>query len=274
MNAPRKRSRSLLSTSVSTISTNLSRSPSPKHISHGHTGQSQSLANLEVDRKRRRSPSTSMSYTSESSHGKVQRVRSRSPDNISRRWKSPVNPNVHRRERDQRRGSRDRATGQEPRRRAYSRSRSASYASDSSFEDYRRRPTHRENRGKRRRHCSRSPDDRGRDRDVEVNRGSRRTKSPYESRDRSQVIKNRKSMTPGIPSRRAEETRGHNNRPSIDRGEHYAKDNDRYGGSARDQGENARPARPPPSAPPPRKDRSLSPFSKRLLLTQAMNMGR
>ena len=56
-------------------------------------------------------------------------------------------------------------------------------------------------------------------------------------------------MTPGIPSRRAEETRGHKHRPSIDRGHSYAKDNDRYGGSARDQDENARPTRPPPSAP-------------------------
>ena len=274
MNAPRKRSRSLSSTSVSTISTNLSRSPSPKHVSYGHTGQSQLLAELNVDRKRRRSPSTSMSYTSESSHGKTQRDRSRSRDNKSPRWRSSVSPDVHKRERDHLRGSRDRATGQEHRRRGYSRSRSISSASDSSFEDYRRRSTHRENRSKRRRHSSRSPDDRGRDRDLEGNRGSRRTKSPYESRDRSQVIKNRKSMTPGIPSRRAEETRGRNHRPSIDRGDKYAKDNDRYGGSARDQGENVRAARPPPSAPPSRKDRSLSPFSKRLLLTQAMNMGR
>lgn len=81
-------------------------------------------------------------------------------------------------------------------------------------------------------------------------------------------------MTPGIPPRQAEESRGQNHRPSIDRGHRYAKDNDRYGGSARDQDENVRPTRPPPSAPPPRKERSLSPFSKRLLLTQAMNMGR
>ena len=274
MNGSRKRSRSLSSTSVSTISTNLSRSPSPKHVSHGHTGQSQLLANLDVDRKRRRSPSTSMSYTSDTSHGKTRRDRSRSRDNNARRWRSSASPDVHRRAIDHRQGSRDRAKGQGHRRRPYSRSRSISYASESSLEDYRKRPTHGENRSKRRRHSSRSPDDRGRDRDLDGNRGSRRTKSPCESRDRSQVIKNRKSMTPGIPSRQVEETRGHNHRPSIDRGHRYAKDNDRYGGSARVQDDNVRSTRPPLSAPPSRKDRSLSPFSKRLMLTQAMNMGR
>lgn len=246
MNGSRKRSRSVSSystNSVSTISTNLSRSPSPKRAGDDHTGHSQLLSHLEVDRKRRRSRSSSMSYTSDSSHGGRQKNRPR--------------------KQAQHQGHR--GTGGQQRRHA--RPRSMSYVADSSPEDNRPRPLHSQDRSKRRRHSSRSPFDRGRD--SFSNRGSRRTRSRSESRDRSQVMRNRKSMTPGL----SRQDDGH--RPTIDRGKsYYSRDNDRYGSSTRDQKENIRGTRPPADAPPPRKERSLSPFSKRLALTQAMNLGR
>lgn len=80
-------------------------------------------------------------------------------------------------------------------------------------------------------------------------------------------------MTPGLPRQDDGYSRP-DYRPPIDRGDSYSKDNDRYGSSARDRKENIRGTRPQPNAPPQRKDRSLSPFSKRLALTQAMNIGR
>jgi len=87
-------------------------------------------------------------------------------------------------------------------------------------------------------------------------------------------MRNRKSMTPGLPSKQNGEFRRHEHRPSFDHNQSYSKDNDRYGGSTRDRRDDIRDNRPPPHAPPPRSERSLSPFSKRLALTQAMNMGR
>ena len=274
MNGSRKRSRSLSTMSVSIISTNISRSPSPKQVAHGHTGQSQLLVNLEADRKRRRSTSTSTYYTSDSSHDSRRRDRSQRRDDKFRRRRSSVSPDGQKREINIQRTSGDQAESPERRRRPYTRPRSISSASQSSFQEYRRRPTHDENRTKRRRHSSRSPNGRGRDRDLYNIRGSRRTRSPSESRHRSQVIRNRKSMTPGVLPRRADESQRQDHQPSIDRRNSYSTDNDRYGGSARDRDENTRPSRPPPSVPTSRKDRSLSPFSKRLALTQAMNMGR
>ncbi len=254
MDGSRKRSRSVSSystNSVSTISTNLSRSPSPKRIGDDHTGQSQLLSHLEVDRKRRRSRSSSMSYTSDSSHGGRRRDRPRAL--------------IRDNSRKQTQHQDQKGSGNQRRRPA--RNRSVSYTAESSPEKTRLRSSHSQDRSKRRRHSSKSPVDRGRD--SFSNRGSRRTRSPSESRDRSQVIRNRKSMTPGI-SRRDD---GH--RPIIDRGEsYYSRDNDGYGGSARDRQETIRGTRPKADVPPPRKERSLSPFSKRLALTQAMNMGR
>ena len=84
--------------------------------------------------------------------------------------------------------------------------------------------------------------------------------------DRSKVARNRNSITPGISSNhdrhsaRSQHARDHERR--------YSNDNERYG--RRDE----KPAQRPPPPPPIRKERSLSPFSKRLALTQAMNMGR
>ena len=267
MNGSRKRTRSTSSyssNSVSTISTNLSRSSSPKLAGLRHTGQSQVFSNLEVDRKRRRSRSSSISYTSGSSHGRQRKdsLRETRGDGYDRHGP----------------GERDagRPLGSERRQREHTRSRSMSYGSQSSMDERRKKSSHSENRGKRRRHSSRSPVDRGRDRVFNSNRGSRRTRSPSESRDRSEVIRNRKSMTPGLPDRqnpKQEKNSRWPEHPNIDRRQSYSNDNDRYGSSARDRNETIRGTRPPPNALPQRKERSLSPFSKRLKITQAMNMG-
>ncbi len=254
INGSRKWSRSISSystNSVSTISTNLSRSPSPKLAGEDHTGHSQLLSHLEVDRKRRRGRSSSMSYTSDSSHGARRRDRPRDMVRDSIQKQTPQQGK--------------RATDGQWRRHA--RARSTSYTAESSPEKTRLRPSHIQDRSKRRRHSSRSPIDRGRD--SFSNRGSRRTRSPSESRDRSQVIRNRKSMTPGLSRRNDEHL------PPSNRGEsYYSRDNDRYGSSVRDQQEDMRETRLPADALPSWKERSLSPFSKRLALTQAMNMGR
>ena len=83
--------------------------------------------------------------------------------------------------------------------------------------------------------------------------------------DRSKIARNRNSITPGVKSnhdryasRRSQHARDYERR--------YSNDDERYG--RRDE----KPAQPIPA--PARKERSLSPFSKRLALTQAMNMGR
>lgn len=259
MNGSRKRSRSTSSSSsnsVSTISTNLSRSSSPKLAGLRHTGQSQVFSNLEVGRKRRRSHSSSISHTSDSSHGRRRENRPRELGIDGWDSKKPGEFDT------------GRQLDHEHRRRRYPRSRSMSYNSHSSADKKRRKSTHTETRGKRRRHSSKSPVDRGRDRDFNSNRGSRRTRSPSESRDRSEVIRNRMSMTPGLPTRRE------SGQDNADRRQSYSNDNDRYGSSARDQDESVRDTRPPSNVLHQRKERSLSPFSKRLKMTQAMNMGR
>ena len=268
MNGSRKRSRSTSSyssNSVSTISTNLSHSSSPHSTGLRHTGQSQLFSNLEVDRKRRRSRSSSISYTSNSSHD---RRREDHPGEMSSDGYGSKEPSQ--------RVTR-RSPGLRRRQRGYTRSRSISYESKSSMDKRRKESLNSEIRRKRRRHSSRSPLDRGRDRDFDNNRGSRRTRSPSESRDRSKVTRNRKSMTPGLParqnSRQDKTSQWPEHLPKADRRQSYSNDNDRYGSSARNRNEAVRGTRPPPTSLPQRKERSLSPFSKRLRLTQAMTMG-
>lgn len=54
----------------------------------------------------------------------------------------------------------------------------------------------------------------------------------------------------------------------------YPTNDDRYAGSSRDKKhEDGRPSKSR-QVPHPRREKSLSPFSKRLALTQAMNMGK
>ena len=268
MNGSRKRSRSTSSyssNSVSTISTNLSHSSSPQFAGLRHTGQSQLFSNLEVDRKRRRSRTSSISYTSNSSLGRRREDQPREISSVGYDRKQPSQRNTRR------------PPGPQRMQRGYTRSRSISYDSESSMDKRRKESSNSEIRRKRRRHSSRSPLDRGRDRDFNAKRGSRRTRSPSESRDRSKVTRNRKSMTPAIParqnSRQDDRSQWPEHPPNADRRQSYSNDNDRYGSSARNRNEGVRGTRSPPNSLPQRKERSLSPFSKRLKLTQAMNMG-
>lgn len=174
--------------------------------------------------------------------------------------------------------------GVDRKRRRRSRSSSLSHTSESSFEKKDRRRTEESDRNTRRRRSSVSPEMRGRD--VDYAR-KRRTRSRSSRRDRSQAARNRNSMTPAPPpnsdkAHASEQYRSSRDEASMrHRGQRYSNDNDRYGSSFRNQGQPTRhnrlPTRDEPSDQNPpftRKERSLSPFSKRLALTQAMNMGR
>ncbi|KAL2832012.1 zinc knuckle-domain-containing protein [Aspergillus cavernicola] len=107
----------------------------------------------------------------------------------------------------------------------------------------------------RRRRRESSPKERGRPRDISRD-GGRRDRSRSHSIDKGRVTRGRWSITPDgtVPDR------SYAARPSprVQPSNSY---NDRR------QDERNRPL-------PPRRERSLSPFSKRLALTQAMNMGR
>ena len=260
MNGFRKHSRSDSSNSISTISTDLSRSPSRSRTGDVHTGQSQLLSKIGLGRKRRRSLSTSPSYTSDSSHDASRRGPLRGSDGDRGRQRGStihISNSV---------GKRD------ERRRKPPLSESASCTSYSSIDEERRKSSRGTDRSKRRRHSSRSPIARGRERAEFNKRGSRRTRSPSESRDRGEVVRNRISMTPNLPGQ-GDGSRRQEHRLPVERDDNYSKDNDRYGRSARDRDGNTRSDRQSAIARPPRTARSLSPFSKRLALTQAMNLG-
>ena len=165
------------------------------------------------------------------------------------------------------------------------RSLSSSAASHSSISSYeRRRPRPQEDdRNTRRRRSSISPDIRGREVGLGSKRGTGRRRSRKRSRsesvDRSRVARNRNSITPAyrtVPNRHG--ARRNQNDSYVDNNRRFSNDDDdRYGSSFRDQNhgmryESARPNAAP--APVVRKEKSLSPFSKRLKLTEAMNKGR
>ncbi|RDW76263.1 uncharacterized protein DSM5745_06255 [Aspergillus mulundensis] len=110
-------------------------------------------------------------------------------------------------------------------------------------------------RNTRRRRRESSPKERGRTRDISRD-GSRQTRSRSHSMDKGRVARGRRSLT-------AEE---------IEPVRSYAKaftsmDQPRVCKHERVSAERSH-------APPPRRERSLSPYSKRIALTQAMNMGR
>lgn len=155
------------------------------------------------------------------------------------------------------------------------RRRSSSYSDASDSSDYsypQRRKSHEDSldRNTRRRRSSNSPGFRGRDRDVADKRRPPRSRS--DSMDKGQIARHRNSMTPDV---RPTQDRSNGRAPERHR-RFYPNDDDRYGSSYRDRGRGERdePSVKQPHAPPVRKERSLSPFSKRLALTQAMNMGR
>ncbi|KAL3435268.1 zinc knuckle-domain-containing protein [Aspergillus tetrazonus] len=109
-------------------------------------------------------------------------------------------------------------------------------------------------RNTRRRRRESSPKERGRPRDVSRD-GSRRGRSRSYSVDRGRVVKGRRSLT-------QEETDADRSyaKPYTSRSQPKASYHE-WGGVERNH------AQPPP------RQRSLSPYSKRIALTQAMNMG-
>lgn len=273
-NASWKHSRSISScssSSVATISTNLSRSPlrSPKTLDAKH--ESSFTNHVGLGKRRRRSIASSMSHTSESS---IERRRDRSRDNDrnTRRRRSSMSPEIRGRER-----GRDDAAGKTankgltkiPQRIRNSRSSSFSYSSESSYERRRRNKSTDYNKHNASR-SSISPDSERNDQNFLGKRSNRRTKSRSYSRDRSQIARNRQSMTPGASSHqgknKSEAIVTKNHKPRL------SNDNDRYGSSFRGPDrDDLRPTRSVPFSRASRKERSLSPFSKRLALTQAMN---
>ena len=138
--------------------------------------------------------------------------------------------------------------------------RSSSAASGSSSDHSLRRGEAERNR--RRRHRTLTPESRGRpswDR-----RGSRRSRSRSESVDKSRVARERKSMTPSVMISHSRGNLGDGSKDSQG-----IRDNG--GGPNLAQRESVSQRKQYRSA---RKERSLSPYSRRLALTQSMNMVR
>jgi len=154
---------------------------------------------------------------------------------------------------------------------------SLSYSTESSIEERKKTRAGDKDRKTRRRHSSVSPDERGRHQDAGGRRDSRRRRSG--SMDRSQIARHRRSMTP-VTRGRGERGRGESSSKLQSRNaapNDYRRDsnhNDQYGSSFRDRGRPSEDRRQDSAPSLPRKERSLSPFSKRLVLTQAMNIGR
>ena len=85
-------------------------------------------------------------------------------------------------------------------------------------------------------------------------------------------------MTPGVSNGGLRDR--NRNYPGVrdqqllrDRDRRLSNNDDRYGSSFRDENHDDSRRTKPPQPPPLRNERSLSPFSKRLALTQAMNVG-
>lgn len=253
------------STSVSTISTNMSRSPSRKQNEGHETSPSQKpLRYYDINKSRR----MSLSYSSDSSYekGRTRAPRVRDQDLGTR--PTADSPSATAREAVQRNLTKDASAGPRRKRRR-SRSSSMSYTSGSSDSDRARYRSTYDNRHTRPRRSSVSPDVRGREMWSRAPRSKRRTRSRSNSMDQSRIARERKPDHGQQPESARLSTDGPVDRKDDRR---RSNDNDRYGNSFRnkDRGDRGRPV----PVPMPRKERSLSPFSKRLALTQAMNMGR
>lgn len=96
--------------------------------------------------------------------------------------------------------------------------------------------------------------------------------------DRSRIARDRRSMTPAMhEGERSRHNASRTNRKgdtAAEEDRRYSNNSDRYRRGSGAQGSPPRNGRQSTAPIPPRKERSLSPFSKRLALTQAMNMGR
>ena len=265
----RSRSSGSSYSSVSTISTNKSQSPSPDRGRLRHTGQSQLMMGMEIDHPARRSPGSAMSYSSASADQRDRRHESPERKSNGQRKISAGSRNP--------RKDQNNVPGKNLTRNSNVRQRAArrslSYDSDSPNDSSHRKSAPNGDGGKRRRRASRSPDDRGRGRDFYDKKGSRWTHSPGRSKDRSLLTRYRKSMTPVLPS---DDYDGRSARPISSnhmntKGMHAADSADQ-GYSARRRDENTPMMRTHNGNAYRKKERSLSPYSKRIALTQAMNI--
>ena len=240
-----KSASSYSSTSVSTISTDLSRSASRKRDAR-YKSPLRPFSDLNTRKGKRSATKSSMSYSSGSSN---EGRRGRTKSIGTRRLES-------RNESSEDRGrsaslERRHAVGRtkDTRKRRRSSSSSMSYMSESS----RRKWAKSGDRQTRARRSSTSPNMRGRSRSSYGRRNHRRTRSRSRSADRWRMT-------------------GTQRQPISKRDQPRFSENDGRSG-ARYRGREHGGLIPPRPAqlPPVRKDRSLSPFSKRLALTQAMN---
>lgn len=188
--------------------------------------------------------------------GQSQPKRARSESSHSMSSVSTISTNRSRSRSPSRRDS-----GHERKRRYSASSDDDSISSYSSGKDARSRSREwtRERNTRRRRQES-SPGERGRRRQLSKD-GDRKYRSPNRSRDRGEIARGRRSMTPNSTGKQS----------------HYRKHSGEKFASHENRSEQARSRKPRhqpdgPGARPPR-ERSMSPFSKRLALTQAMNMG-
>lgn len=273
-NGPGKRSRSTSSnssTSISTISTNISHSPTPSLERTGLSRNWTSTRNAKLGKRRRGSSSSSLSYSSEASSRRLRNVHPGDSSRNTRRRRCSTSPDSRGRERHYNNNVIDGRAGHDRRSSRISRSSSISSASGSSVDQRRRDRSEDGERNIRKRQSSTSSDSQPRSKKFPRKRSHRRTQSRGESRDRSEIIRSRRSMPPGARLHRDEKYMD----STRNRGPPISYDNGWYGNSFKGSDRiGSRPTRLAHSPRPPRNERSLSPFSKRLALTQAMNMER
>lgn len=263
-------SSSYSSTTVSTISTTLSRSPLHP-VEDLIVPRKTEKSRYPGPGKRRRSPScSSTSYTSDSSDVERRKNRSQGDSRNTRRKWSSISPDSRGRRRNHREKPVDARSRYDRKHRRGSSSSSSSHTSDSSHRRRNRDRSIETFHESRRSRSSVSRDSGARRKAFHGKRSNRQTRSRTFSRDRSEVARNRHSMTPVSHHHRPNPPEA---RSAQERQRRYSNDNDRYGSSSRDM--DRRISGPGTSRQPyqhTRTERSLSPFSKRLALTQAMNM--
>lgn len=274
INGSRTRSRSRSSsssTSISTISTKISHSSTPSLERAGLSKNRTSTRNPELGKRQRRSSSSSRSYSSEASSRRLGIVRPRDSSRNTRRRQCSTSPESRGRERHYQSVVIDDRPDNDRRNGRISRSSSVSSALESSLNQRRRYSSKDGRRNARRRQSSTSPDSQTQGKKSQNKKSHQRTQSGGGSRDRSEVIRSQRSMTPRARLRQDDKhlNSSRNRRPPI------SYDNDRYGSSFRRSDRiESRSTTFAQSPQPSQNERSLSPFSRRLALTQAMNMGK
>ena len=273
-NGSGKRSRSISSTSstsISTISTDLSHSPTPSPPRTSLSRNRTSTHNAELGKRRRRSSSSSLSYSSEVSSRRLRNVRSGDNSRNTTRRRFSTSPDSYVRERHNHGNFIEDRPDLLSKSSRISRSSSISTVSESSVNRRRRYRSQDGQRSPRKRQSSTSLDSQKRRKKFHDQSSHRRSQSRNRSRERTEFTRSRHSMNRGARLYQGEK---YSNSPRND-GSQALNDCDWHGSSFRGSNRiNSRSKTFAQSPQPPRKERSLSPFSKRLALTQAMNMGR